>query len=100
MFDDYDILTGETKSKFPKFFAFFGGPLQFLAALITMVGTFFVAQPEQQMRFYGFCIYFFSNLLWIGWALLAPGRGGVLITYIVNFACNILGIYNNYPGKK
>jgi len=97
MMDEYDPITTEKIGVFSRFIDWVGGPLQFLAFLVTSCGTFLVAQLSQDLRFYGFCVYFMSNILWILWALKSKGRGGVLVTYLVNFTFNILGIINNYP---
>lgn len=99
MFSSYDPITFESQSKFLRFFSYFGGPLQFLAFLVTAFGTLLVAQLSQKLRFYGFCAWFVSNLLWILWATSNKGHGGVLLTYIMNFLFNLLGIYNNFRGS-
>jgi len=97
MFDSYDPITFEPKNKLSEFFSWFGGPLQFFAFIVTVIGSFLVAQLSQNLRFYGFLAWFCSNLLWMVWAISSKGRVGVLLTYVTNFLLTLMGIINNWP---
>lgn len=97
MFTEYDPLSMKPRGRLSKLVEWLGGPLQIIATIITGVGTVLVAQTDSYLRFLGFGIWIFSNVLWMWWATHAPGRGGVLVTYFTNFSLNLLGIYNNWP---
>lgn len=97
MFTEYDPLSMQPISKCQKLVDWLGGPVQISATVITGAGTLLVAQTDSSLRFMGFCIWGVSNIVWLFWARLEPGRGGVLVTYATNFFLNLLGIYNNWP---
>lgn len=97
MFSEYDPLSMLPAGKVHRLITWLGGSLQVVATIITGLGTVLVAQSDSFLRFLGFCVWIFSNLLWIIWARRASGRGGVLVTYALNFTLNLLGIYNNWP---
>lgn len=96
---EYDPLSMLPRGRCHRLITWLGGPLQVLATIITGIGTILVAQVDANLRFIGFGVWLSSNILWIVWARRAQDRGGVLVTYSLNFILNLVGIYNNWPWK-
>ena len=70
--------------------------IQWLAMIITITATWYVAAERKDNRNWGFCLYLLSNFLWFIWAI--PHRAWALATMQVILAgMNIRGVKNSEP---
>jgi hypothetical protein len=73
-------------------------PVNCIAAVISIVGAWFVAELDQGLQQIGFSLWIISNLLWIVHGI--NKRDFFLtITFAVYFIMNLLGIFNRMGCK-
>jgi hypothetical protein len=67
---------------------------QWPAMLITVVAAYFVASSNTRRRRIGFCLYLFSNVLWVAWGLHARAYALIVLQACLA-AMNIRGERKN-----
>ena len=55
--------------------------LQWPAMLVTLLGAWFVSSTSERRRHVGFWLYVASNVLWVGWGLIAEAYALIVLQF-------------------
>jgi len=73
--------------------------IDYIAAVLSIIGAYFVAQKTDYQRRTGFLIWVISNIIWVITGLMTM-QYSIVITFGFYLIFNVIGFTNNREIKK